>query len=142
MKFGGALVVLILPVQFSADFQSIGAVIVLQALPAVFFGLMTGWFHRGALIAGMLVGLGYGLFLLYNTPQYSADLTSIVRPHFGGSLWPLAKWWYRQQRPGLYRPGRTRGQPGDRRGRHRGPATAAGSHRDRPHTTRGLHRGR
>src|SRR6185436_14596402 len=92
MKFGGALVVLILPVQFSADFQSIGGVIVLQALPAVFFGLMTGWFHRGALIAGMLVGLGYGLFLLYNTPQYSADLTSIVRPHFGGSLWPLAKW--------------------------------------------------
>ena len=81
MKFGGTLVVLILPVQFSADFQSIGAVIVLQALPAVFLGLVTGWFHRGALIAGMLVGLGYGLYLLYNTPQYSADLTSIVRPH-------------------------------------------------------------
>jgi SSS family solute:Na+ symporter len=53
---------------------------------------MTGWFHRGALIAGMLIGLGYGLYLLYNTPQYSADLRSVIRPHFGGSLWPLAKW--------------------------------------------------
>jgi SSS family solute:Na+ symporter len=92
MKFGGAAVVLILPVQFSADFQSIGAVIVLQTLPAVFFGLMTGWFHRGALIAGMLAGLGYGFYMLYNTPQYSPDLRSIVRPHFGGSLWPVAKW--------------------------------------------------
>jgi SSS family solute:Na+ symporter len=92
MKFGAAAVLLILPVQFSTDFQSIGAVIVLQTLPAVFFGLMTGWFHRGALIAGMLIGLGYGLYMLYNTPQYSADLRSVIRPHFGGSLWPLAKW--------------------------------------------------
>jgi SSS family solute:Na+ symporter len=92
MKFGGAAVVLILPVQFSTDFQSIGGVIVLQTLPAVFFGLLTAWFHRGALIAGMLVGLSYGMYMLYNTPQYSTDLKSIVRPHFGGSLWPVAKW--------------------------------------------------
>jgi SSS family solute:Na+ symporter len=92
MKFGGAAVVLILPVQFSADFQSIGGVIVLQTLPTVFVGLMTGWFHRGALIAGMLAGLSYGIYLLYSTPQYSADLKSVVRPHFGGSLWPVARW--------------------------------------------------
>jgi SSS family solute:Na+ symporter len=92
MKFGGAAFVLILPVQFSTDFQSIGAVIVLQTLPAVFFGLMTGWFHRGALIAGMLAGLASGLYLLYNTPQYSTDLKSIIRPHFGGSLWSLSRW--------------------------------------------------
>jgi solute:Na+ symporter, SSS family len=92
MKFGGAAFVLILPVQFSTDFQSIGGVIVLQTLPAVFFGLLTAWFHRGALIVGMLAGLGYGLYMLYNTPQYSTDLKSIVRLHFGGSLWPVAKW--------------------------------------------------
>jgi SSS family solute:Na+ symporter len=82
----------VLPVQFSTDFQSIGAVVVLQTLPAVFFGLLTGWFHRGALIAGMLAGLGAGLYLLYQTPQYSTDLKSITRPHFGGSLWPLSRW--------------------------------------------------
>src|SRR5262245_661880 len=92
MKFGGAAFVLILPVQFSTDFQSIGAVVVLQTLPAVFFGLLTGWFHRGVLIAGMLAGLASGLYLLYETPQYSTDLKSIIRPHFGGSLWPLSRW--------------------------------------------------
>jgi solute:Na+ symporter, SSS family len=85
-------VLLILPVQFATDFQSIGAVIVMQTLPAVFFGLMTGWFHRGALITGMLAGLVSGIYMLYLTPQYTADLKSVVRPHFGGSLWPLARW--------------------------------------------------
>jgi SSS family solute:Na+ symporter len=92
MKFGAAAVLLVLPVQFATDFQSIGSVIVLQTLPAVFFGLMTNWFHRGALIVGMLAGLGYGMYMLYMTPQYSSDLKSIVRPHFGGSLWPVANW--------------------------------------------------
>jgi len=92
MKFGGAAFVLILPVQFSTDFQSIGAVVVLQTIPAVFFGLLTGWFHRGALIVGMLAGLASGMYLLYETPQYSTDLKSIIRPHFGGSLWSLSRW--------------------------------------------------
>jgi SSS family solute:Na+ symporter len=102
MKFGAAAVLLILPVQFSADFQSIGGVIVLQTLPAVFFGLLTGWFHRGALIAGMLAGLGYGMYMFYMTPQYSSDLKSIVRPHFGGSLWPIAKWGFTGSKIQIY----------------------------------------
>ena len=92
MKFGAAAVLLALPQQFSTDFQAIGGMVVLQTLPAVFFGLLTGWFHRGALIAGMLVGLSYAGYMWYNTPQYSTDLKSIVRPHFGGQLYPVAKW--------------------------------------------------
>jgi SSS family solute:Na+ symporter len=92
MKFGAAAVLLLLPAHFSTDFQLIGSVIVLQTLPAVFLGLMTGWFHRGALILGMIAGLGFATYMLYETPQYTPDLTAVVRAHFGGSLWPVAKW--------------------------------------------------
>jgi len=92
MKFGAAVVLIVLPQQFSTDFQAIGGMIVLQTIPAVFFGLLTGWFHRGALIIGMVVGLGYATYMWYNTPHYSTDLKSIVRPHFGGQLYPVAKW--------------------------------------------------
>ena len=58
-----------LPPQYSTDFQSIGGMIVLQTMPAVFFGLLTGWFHRGALIAGMLVGLGLRPCTCCTTPR-------------------------------------------------------------------------
>ncbi len=44
--------ILALDPQFSIDLQLIGGVIILQTLPSVGLGLMTRWFHRGALIAG------------------------------------------------------------------------------------------
>ncbi len=76
---------------FSLEFQLIGSIIILQILPAVFFGLLTGWFHRWALMAGMIVGLGTSLYLLYQTPQISTRGV-VVKEHFGGSSWPLERW--------------------------------------------------
>jgi SSS family solute:Na+ symporter len=38
----------------------------------------------------MVVGLGFSLFLLYNTPQISRGV--VVKQHFGGSMWALSKW--------------------------------------------------
>jgi SSS family solute:Na+ symporter len=90
VKFGAAGVVLVLDPAFSVDFQTIGSVIVLQIVPAVFLGVMTGWFHRWALMTGMLAGVGFSLFLLYNTPQISRGV--VVKEHFGGSTWALSKW--------------------------------------------------
>jgi solute:Na+ symporter, SSS family len=91
VKFGAAGVIIWLNPAFSTEFQLIGSIIILQILPAVFFGVMTGWFHRWALILGMVVGLGSSLFLLYNTPQISTRGV-LLKQHFGGSSWPLEKW--------------------------------------------------
>jgi SSS family solute:Na+ symporter len=70
--------------QFSIDLQLIGGVIILQTLPAVAVALYTRWLHRWALIAGWLVGLSYGLYLLYQIPNPAAK-----RLHFGGSALTL-----------------------------------------------------
>lgn len=91
MKFGAAAVILAFDSTFSANLQLIGSIVVLQLVPAVFLGVMTGWFHRWALMMGILVGLGTSAVLLYDTPLYSAT-GAIVKPHFGGSVWPLANW--------------------------------------------------
>jgi SSS family solute:Na+ symporter len=52
--------------------------------------LFSAWMHRWALIAGLVVGLGAGIVLLYQLPQLGPD-GAVVRPHFGGSAWPLAE---------------------------------------------------
>jgi SSS family solute:Na+ symporter len=90
VKVGAVLVILLLAPQFSIDLQLIGGVIILQTLPAVALGLYTAWFHRWALVTGLACGLATGLTLLYQIPQVGPD-GAILRPHFGGSSWPLAK---------------------------------------------------
>jgi SSS family solute:Na+ symporter len=89
VKFGAAAVVLVLSPSFSLDLQTIGGVIVLQVLPTVFFGVMTGWFHRWALMIGMLFGLASSMVLLYKTPKVFGGV--VVGQHFGGSTWPLSR---------------------------------------------------
>jgi SSS family solute:Na+ symporter len=91
VKFGAAGVILWLDPQFSTEFQLIGSIIILQIVPAVFLGVMTGWFHRWALIVGLFVGLGTSVYFLYNTPLLSTT-GKVLKQHFGGSTWPLAKW--------------------------------------------------
>ncbi|WP_229068160.1 sodium:solute symporter [Actinoplanes sp. DH11] len=83
VKFGAAALILAVDPAYSVDLQLIGGVVILQTIPAVFLGLLTGWFHRSALIAGLVTGLGVGLLMLYDIP--GADGTG----HFGGSSWPL-----------------------------------------------------
>ncbi len=89
-KFGALLAILLLDQEFSIELQLIGGVVVLQTVPAVVLGLWTGWFHRHALIAGLLTGLGTGLLAMYHIPQRAAD-GRILKAHFGGSNLPLAQ---------------------------------------------------
>jgi SSS family solute:Na+ symporter len=90
VKVGAVLAILLLAPQFSIDLQLIGGVTILQTLPAVALGLYTAWFHRWALVAGLACGLTTGLTLLYQIPQVGPN-GAILRAHFGGSSWPLAK---------------------------------------------------
>jgi SSS family solute:Na+ symporter len=87
VKAGAVLFILAINPQYAIDLQLIGGVIILQTLPAVALGLYTRWFHRWGLVAGWLVGMGAGMWMLYEIPNPATN-----HAHFGGSAFPLAKW--------------------------------------------------
>ncbi|MBV1855024.1 sodium:solute symporter family protein [Catellatospora tritici] len=89
-KVGALAFIVLLDPRFSVELQLVGGVIVLQTVPAVVLGLWTGWFHRFALVGGLLAGLGSGVLLLWRVPQRAAD-GSVVKAHFGGSNLPLSE---------------------------------------------------
>jgi len=84
VKFGAVAFVLFVDPQFSIDLQLIGGVIILQTLPAVAIALYTRWLHRWGLVAGWLVGMGWGMYLLYTIPNPANG-----HAHFGGSALAL-----------------------------------------------------
>lgn len=84
VKFGAVAFILFIDPQFSIDLQLIGGVLILQTLPAVAISLYTRWFHRWGLIAGWIVGIGWGLIMLYNIPNAATG-----KSHFGGSALKL-----------------------------------------------------
>jgi solute:Na+ symporter, SSS family len=87
VKIGAVLVILLIDPQFSIDLQLIGGVIILQTLPSVAVGLYTRWLHRWGLVAGWLVGMGLGLWMLYQIPNPATN-----HAHFGGSAFAVSKW--------------------------------------------------
>jgi SSS family solute:Na+ symporter len=87
VKVGAVLVILLISPQFSIDLQLIGGVIILQTLPSVAVGLYTRWLHRWGLVAGWIVGMGSGMWMLYLIPNPATK-----HLHFGGSAFPLSHW--------------------------------------------------
>jgi SSS family solute:Na+ symporter len=87
VKLGAVLCILLIDPQFSIDLQLIGGVIILQTLPAVALGLYTRWLHRWGLVAGWVAGMGLGMWMLYQIPN-----AAVSKQHFGGSAFPLVKW--------------------------------------------------
>jgi SSS family solute:Na+ symporter len=88
VKLGAIVVVLLLNLQFAVNLQLMGGVLILQLFPAVALGLYTNWFHRRALIVGLVAGLISGIVMLYQIPSVGAN-GKITSRHFGGSSWPL-----------------------------------------------------
>ncbi|WP_410660187.1 monocarboxylate uptake permease MctP [Amycolatopsis sp. lyj-112] len=86
VKFGAVAFILFIDPQYAIDLQLIGGVLILQTLPAVALSLYTRWFHRWGLIAGWVVGIGWGLIMLYNIPNPGTG-----QKHFGGSALALDK---------------------------------------------------
>ncbi len=84
VKLGAVAVIILIDPQFSIDLQLIGGVLILQTLPAVALALYTRWFHRWGLIAGWIVGIGWGLIMLYGIPNPANG-----KQHFGGSALSL-----------------------------------------------------
>ncbi|MFG2037911.1 sodium:solute symporter [Dactylosporangium sp. NPDC048998] len=62
-KFGALAFIFGLPDQDAINLQLLGGVWILQTFPAVAIGLFIRWLHRGALLAGWLVGMVVGTVL-------------------------------------------------------------------------------
>jgi solute:Na+ symporter, SSS family len=86
VKFGAVALIVLIDPQYSIDLQLIGGVIILQTLPMVAIALYTRWLHTWGLVAGWVVGMGWGLALLYGIPNPASG-----KQHFGGSALALDK---------------------------------------------------
>ncbi len=80
VKAFALLFVLTLDKQNAINFQLLGGIWILQTFPSIVFSLYTRWFHRWALLAGMLTGFVYGTVMAYNV------INPVTKGHFGGSL--------------------------------------------------------
>jgi len=85
LKLGAVGVIVSLKPSFAIQFQLIGGVIVIQILPAVVLGLYTRWYHRWALLAGWVAGMGLSIYMLYLTPSKTAA-------HFGSASFAFKTW--------------------------------------------------
>src|SRR5579872_4317377 len=77
VKIGALIFILALPSTLAINFQLLSNIWVIQTLPPVFLGLYTNWFHRRALILGLLGGLLTGTLM-------------IVARGFESSVFPLS----------------------------------------------------
>jgi SSS family solute:Na+ symporter len=77
VKLGALLVIIYLPTQFALDLQLLGGLWILQTLPALIFGLFTGWFTAPALLAGWVVGLFGGTYLTWTDGLKPLHLVSV-----------------------------------------------------------------
>jgi len=85
LKLGAVGVIVGLKLTFALEFQLIGGVVVIQILPSVVLGLYTRWYHRWALVAGWIVGMGLSVYMLYITP-------STTTAHFGSASFAFSSW--------------------------------------------------
>jgi SSS family solute:Na+ symporter len=94
VKLGALLAIVALDPQFSIDLQLIGGVIIAQTLPSVGLGLLTRWFHRGALIAGWIAGMLTAIWTLWTIPAVTFGpngTRTVTKEHFGGSAFKLSE---------------------------------------------------
>jgi SSS family solute:Na+ symporter len=85
LKLGAVGVIVSLKPSFAIELQLIGGVIVIQILPAVVLGLYTRWYHRWALLAGWVAGMGLSIYMLYVTPGKTSA-------HFGSASFAFSTW--------------------------------------------------
>ncbi len=80
VKVGALAFVLFFPTTLAINLQLLSNIWIIQTLPVVFLGLYTSWFHRHALLLGLLGGLAIGTGLVIG----QSFLSSIVTFTLGG----------------------------------------------------------
>ena len=82
VKFGALAFILYFPKDLAINLQHVGNVWIIQTLPAVFLGLYTNWFHRRALIVGLLGGLFVSTWMVIAQNLLSPSWSPIVSTSF------------------------------------------------------------
>jgi SSS family solute:Na+ symporter len=85
LKLGAVGVIVGLKLTFALELQLIGGVVIIEVLPPVVLGLYTRWFHRWALVAGWVVGMGLSVYMLWVTPSKTSA-------HFGSASFAFKTW--------------------------------------------------
>src|SRR5579863_300350 len=83
VKIGALVFILVLPNKLAINYQLLSNIWVIQTLPPVFLGLYTNWFHRRALILGLIGGLLVGTWMFF-----SNNLASVYPIAFGPVVIP------------------------------------------------------
>lgn len=85
VKVGALAFILFFPTTFAINLQLLSNIWIIQTLPVVFLGLYTNWFHRRALLIGLIGGLITGTWMVVSQ-QF---LSSIVVFSFGWFKLPV-----------------------------------------------------
>jgi SSS family solute:Na+ symporter len=84
VKVGALVFIIFLPTKLVINFQLLSNIWIIQTLPAIFIGLYTNWFHRQALIVGLLGGLASGTMMVitqnFQSSIYTFQLGGITLP--------------------------------------------------------------
>ncbi len=82
-KFLALGFVFVIPSTYAIQLQLLGGVLILQILPALFFGLFAARLNKYALMGGLVAGIGYGLYLMEYANNYSSWATTLYNTQFG-----------------------------------------------------------
>jgi SSS family solute:Na+ symporter len=86
IKVGALAFIIFLPLQYAIQLQLLGGVWIIQTLPPVVVGLYTRWLHRWALIAGWVIGMGWGTWMVattgFTSTTYALHLSSLTIPGY------------------------------------------------------------
>ncbi len=86
VKFGALVFVLGLDATSAINFQLLGGVLIVQTFPAIVFGLFKRWFHRWALLTGLIVGVVYGMLTAYQQDKIDPVTHKMTQTHFGNQI--------------------------------------------------------
>ena len=82
-KFIALGFVFTVPATYAISLQLLGTIIIIQILPSVFFGLYIKSLRKEPLIAGLLVGIFSGIFMLEYANNFGLLTSSVFSTPFG-----------------------------------------------------------
>jgi SSS family solute:Na+ symporter len=85
-KFLALALVFTIPASYALQFYLVGAIVIIQLLPAVFLGLYTDWFKAEALIAGTAISIIAGLYMVLVVNHFGL-ITTTLYPTPVGSMY-------------------------------------------------------
>jgi SSS family solute:Na+ symporter len=79
VKLGALAFMLFFPTTLAINLQLLSNIWIIQTLPAVFLGLYTSWFHRRALLIGLIGGLVAGTWFIVQQQFQSSIFTFSIK---------------------------------------------------------------